>query len=881
MRMNITKKIGLFLLLVMSITTLKAQVVLEGTISNSGGEPEPFANISLPEQNLWGNADENGKYKFENVEAGNVLVEIDQTGYDTLIETVEVATDGVTTIDFVFDTGVQKLEDVVVTGTGNPKASIKASVSISTLKTKDVEKASPRSTAEIFRTIPGIRSESSGGEGNSNITVRGIPVSAGGSRYLLIQEDGLPVLQFGDIAFATQDQFVRYDSNVGRIEALRGGSASVLASNSPAGIINFISKDGKKEGGSVATTLGLDYSSFRTDFEYGAPISDDLSFHLGGFYRLGDGPRKTGYTSNNGGQFKFNVTKKFEKGYVKLYAKFLDDRTASYMPMPMQVSGTNSNPDWGSMPNYDAVSGSLQSAFLQSDRTLDGNGNILNTDVSDGMHSISKSLGAELSFNIGNGWKIIDKGRFSWNNGQFVAPFTAGVGSYDDIVASVSGYNSATYAGTSTAANTADNYMRIAMFNTKLNNFNNFVNDLNISKKFSGIRLNAGIYKSYQKLNMSWFWNEYIMEVNDDNARLIDVYDASGNALTSNGLVTYGIWGLNRNYNTSYDVTAPYAQIEIDAIESLNIEAGLRYDFGKVSGDFTGGGGETAAIDMNQNGTIDAYETAIPVLGNSVTTVDYDYGIFSYSVGANYKINKSNAVFARVSKGGAASADRILFGGYDYMNTDDPELDAVKVNTVSQQEVGYKLRNSRFFLNTTLFRAETKESNYEATTQKKFDNTYESFGVEFDGYVKITDQFDIKAGLTYTKAEIKKALDESVEGNTPRRLPSLMYSVAPSFYTDNFSVGATLIGASKSYAQDNNELVMNGYLLVNPFVGYKLDNGLSFTLNANNLFDTLAVTESEEGVIAEPGQGLVTPTNFVRARALPGRSVSLKVQYEF
>ena len=48
---------------------------------------------------------------------------------------------------------------------------------------------------KFFVTIPGIRAESSGGEGNSNITVRGVPVSAGGSRYLLIQEDGLPVLQ--------------------------------------------------------------------------------------------------------------------------------------------------------------------------------------------------------------------------------------------------------------------------------------------------------------------------------------------------------------------------------------------------------------------------------------------------------------------------------------------------------------------------------------------------------------------------------------------------------------------------------------------------------------------------------------------------------------
>jgi outer membrane receptor protein involved in Fe transport len=64
---------------------------------------------------------------------------------------------------------------------------------------------------------------------------------------LLIQEDGLPVMQFGDIAFGTQDQFTRFDSFVSRVEALRGGSASVFASNSPAGIINFITKTGEKK----------------------------------------------------------------------------------------------------------------------------------------------------------------------------------------------------------------------------------------------------------------------------------------------------------------------------------------------------------------------------------------------------------------------------------------------------------------------------------------------------------------------------------------------------------------------------------------------------------------------------------------------------------
>lgn len=49
---------------------------------------------------------------------------------------------------------------------------------------------------------------------------------------------------FGDISFGTADQFLRVDGQCGSLEVIRGGSASTLASNSPGGIINFISKTG-------------------------------------------------------------------------------------------------------------------------------------------------------------------------------------------------------------------------------------------------------------------------------------------------------------------------------------------------------------------------------------------------------------------------------------------------------------------------------------------------------------------------------------------------------------------------------------------------------------------------------------------------------------
>ena len=89
----------------------------------------------------------------------------------------------------------------------------------------------------VFRQLPGIRSESSSGGGNSNINVRGIPISTGGAKFLSMQEDGLPIVLFGDLLFAPADGFYKADTTLARVESVRGGTASTLTTNGPGGII--------------------------------------------------------------------------------------------------------------------------------------------------------------------------------------------------------------------------------------------------------------------------------------------------------------------------------------------------------------------------------------------------------------------------------------------------------------------------------------------------------------------------------------------------------------------------------------------------------------------------------------------------------------------
>ena len=250
------------------------------------------------------------------------------------------------------------LSAVVVTAAGGDKTKLKSSISVTSVDTETVTDFSPRSEAEVLKLIPGLQASGTAGPGgNANIGVRGIPVSTGGSEYVTIQEDGLPVILFGDVQFGNNDYWIRFDNNVSRVETVRGGSASTFASQGPGAVINYISKTGETKGGEVAVSSGLNFNETRLDFDYGDHINDTLRFHVGGFYKDGSGAAHIGYNAENGYQIKANITKDFDdgKGFLRFNFKRLDDRepTNTSMPTLATLSGNNVT-GFGNLPGIDA-----------------------------------------------------------------------------------------------------------------------------------------------------------------------------------------------------------------------------------------------------------------------------------------------------------------------------------------------------------------------------------------------------------------------------------------------------------------------------------------------------------------------------------------------
>lgn len=727
------------------------------------------------------------------------------------------------------------LERVVVTATSTQGSKMKQSLSVSTMDTEQIQATQAGSAAEVLRSMPGLRAESSGGEGNSNITVRGVPISAGGARYVQLQENGLPVLLFGDVAFATADMFLRVDNSLDQLQVVRGGSASTLATNSPGGVVNFITKTGVDKGGSVGVSFGINrLNQQRIDLDYGSGASKDgTSWHVGGHFRTGDGAHPSGVRQESGGQVQASFSTNLGAGSLRVYAKLLDDRTPTLLPVPTRVVGGQIQAVAGVDPRTYTPYGNNWGP----DSVLNKDNSRSNTNVNDGLTVRSSALGGELSYNLGGGIKLEDKARLSALSGRFTGVFP-----YDGAVQGTytiaSGPNKGqSWTGLATKA---------TIFNTAIDDMGSFSNDLKLTKSIAmadqgRLDLMGGLFVNKQRVSLTWNFNQYQMQIVNSNPALL------ASAGVANGIVGIGApnWGYccQRAIDVDYTTVAPYAAANYES-GPWNVDASVRADRQSASGSINAAGSGT-------------YSAA------KATAVDYNVSRTSFSLGANYRATRDLAMFGRYSDGASFNADRI-FDSYGWNGASI--RNNVPVNVVKQAEVGLKARSGNLSAFVTLFNARTTESNYEATTQKSTRNSYRANGAEVEA-VYLNGDFRLGAGLTVTDAKITDSNDASSVGKTPRRQAKVVYQLTPSYSVGPVSFGASVIGTGKSYGDDANTITMKGYTVINGFVNYQAMKNLTLSLGVNNLGNVVGYTEVE-------GDGHA-------ARSINGRTVKASLRYSF
>jgi catecholate siderophore receptor len=715
-----------------------------------------------------------------------------------------------------------QLDRVVVTGTAVLRPKMRQSVSVSDLDSDQIAASGAVSAAELLRSIPGLRSESSGGESNANVGVRGLPISAGGSRYIQFQEDGMPVLLFGDIAFATPDTWLRADGGIDRLQVVRGGSASALTTGAPGGIINFISKNGEEPGGFVSLAKGLDHDHTRAEFGLGAKLSDKTRFHVGGFYRKGDGGREGAAGTEDGGQIRLNLTHQVQGGFVRIGFKHLDDRSPTYLPTPVRFV----NGQIQEIPGLDPRRTSFYNAGWPLDRTLTSSNGIATSNIRDGLAAKSDVLSAEIDLDAGGGWRLNNKFRWSKNSGRFIGIFPG-----DDVAAAPAGTTIATGPGAGSAY--VGSKFTAVVFNTDVHDVGLTANDVKLSKTFDlgangKLTATGGLFTGTQNLKLTWNFNQYSLSARESGAQLLNVPGVV------NGSPGFGGCCMNTQ-DSRYSTSAPYAALEWE-LGPWNADFSLRQDRNSARGNYyqTIGPGGTAGA---------AYSLSQPQV------INYSFENESYSLGLNHRLNRDLAVFGRLSEGAAYLADRITF--FNSPGLVNGASSVIPTNEVRQLEGGVKWRSGGVSLFATLFMADTDEINVDVTTSpiRVTRTTYDSKGLELEGAWRIGN-FAINGGVTYTDANVKSSTNAAIVGKTPKRQAKLVYQFTPSWSFGDATVGASIIGTTDS--KDDSpagpvSVTLPGFTAVNAFVNYALTPAVTLGLAVNNLFDTIGYTESNDG----------------------------------
>lgn len=789
--------------------------------------------------------------------------------------------------------------EIVVTAAAGDKSAQRSSISVSQVSQESVDNFTPRSQAEVLRTIPGLNLQDTAGPGgNSNIGVRGIPVSTGGSEYVGLQEDGLPVVLFGDMQFGNNDYWVRFDNTVDRVEAVRGGSASTFSSQAPGAVINYVSKTGEVTGGEVGISTALNYNEFRVDFDYGGKLSDSTRFQIGGFVVDGNGPTHLGYKAEKGYQIKANITHEFadNRGYIRLNFKRLDDQEPTFTSMPalVDISGTKIT-GFSVLGNVDPRKYASTGIYDQNFQILNQSGGIETVQMQ-GIHPQATAIGGEFHYEFGGGITVTDKLRWTQMSGVFSNQWTGELstssifgktigdafgtgGSGSDLIGSIR-YAAGPKQGQLYTGNFINNG---AQAYTSMNDVGSLANDLTLSGKFETgggtVKANLGWFHMRQTINMDWRINNVTqaLESNNDNAPL-DLFSTTGAQLTANGLTGFNNqWGGccgGRRYDLSYTDDAPYLQLQGD-FGGLDLDASVRFDHLKATGvSYAGVQGANVTVSDGLG------SASVPTFNTSTTPTDvlnYTKSYTSWSFGALYEVSNNTSLFARVSRGGRFNADRQLYSGnFNADGSLNAGGDHRAVNYISQQEVGLKQRgylgSSRYRFELTFYRAQVQESNYDFTRNLSIDTIYHSYGFEASGGIR-AGGFNLDGYLVYTHARDAKT------NLVPVAMPSWTWLVSPSY-----SAGPVKLGLSASGQSSFNTAgyTAPGKTFVNGFISVEPMEGLQVGLNANNLFNTLGFRANNGFLpVVGPVPGLTATQGVFDNSAMLGRTLTLSIKYKF
>jgi outer membrane receptor protein involved in Fe transport len=715
-------------------------------------------------------------------------------------------------------------EVIIVSGTpgGAGIRKIDASFAVTNIDAGDIGRLAPKSTADLFKAIPGVWVESSGGESGANVFVRGFP-GGGDAPFLTIAMDGSPIYPAPTLSFLENSQLFRIDETIEMVEGLRGGPNPVVSNGQPGLTTNFRLKRGSDTTEALAKYTVSDYGLNRVEIVASGALDDDLYYMVGGYIKSSQGIRDAGFNSEQGNQFTINITKVFDNGELNLYTRQTDDRGTWYLPTPLNVEGIDAN--------YTQIGPLNRQATITY-----GVDNITESfDFGDGRGWDGHVSGGSLKLDLADGWALID--RFNITKG---AANTFGLvpnGSAVTVGDVADNGESATGAVTGTVYDADTPIQQIGRW-VVLKDIESFTNDLAVSKSWDSIDASFGIYSATTKAEDWWSLGNHAYHV------LVPGGEALNGIECNNSAEGCG-WNYDINSVGDASTMAFYATSTWYYNADLSIDAGIRRENHEVN----------YTVDEGLDGVI-------------TKAVQYDETKTSWTLGANYALTDNSGVFVRMNRGYKMpyfDDFRDNFGAFSAGND--------LIQEVTQGELGYKFMNDEIQFFATAFTNEVKGDTFVRRPGAPAEIlTNEAYGVELDGRYSHDSGFSLSVNATIQETEITASATN--EGNEAQRQPGWQVRVTPSYGFEIGDMFATVYGTLSAvddrFGNNENTVVLDGYEKVD--VGFTVEptESLRIQFSVDNLTDEQGITEGDPRNPDSPNGRYIMP-----------RSMQLSATYMF
>jgi iron complex outermembrane recepter protein len=792
------------------------------------------------------------------------------------------------------------LDQIVVTGTPQGQSQKDAPFAISVVSKERLDRSTPSSSVDMLRTVPGFSAEPSGGQGGGqNLYVRGLP--AGGWYYVQYQEDGMTLFDEPQESFFNVDTLFSLDMMTERLEVVRGGTSPLFATNAPGGTVNAITRHGTATPeGAVRMTVGSD-GLRREDAYSSGPLSENVLYSIGGYHRTDDGLRQTGYTADKGGQLRGNLTFLMGDAVLDVDAKYLDDRTAFYNPIPLDDPR---DPTQSLASLIDPLDGTLLSNDLRHTTalTFDGNGTqARNLDLADGIHSKVKQLGTHLQWDLDDGLTLDNRMRFVDAEVDYTALFSgsapadatsylatqlarakAGFGSKVASVGYVTTSNGASYNPAS-----ADNLvLESGLWNARTH-LRTLSDDLRLSKAFGDSALGAhtltaGVNVQHFEYAQDRLLNTVLTTL-QNNAQRLDVlaYDAAGNvvgSVTQNGFVRYGN-GVTRGFaNGTY--LSPYLWDSVK-FGRFGVDAGVRYT--RYSAD----GGVYASTTRNLGDASTLADDNVGGLSGAFSAREDRRHATQWTLGTEFAFTPQLQTFARYTK-----SQRLprLQNVYQTQNAAVTDIDQAEAglrgtfgSTFSFSTVGFWSRFNDLSISAIVL------NDSGAVQTLALVGKTRTVGLESEFTWRPWTHFGMTGSATLQDPQTRSLTNattgtsySNLDGKQIARIPKFIASLSPTLYFDvagrPLQVSATAYRMGQRYVDYTDATALPAYTSYDLGLFAHLSDNLELQLHAANVNNTIGLTEGNARVDTLSGQGTA---EAIYARPIFGRNYNASLTWRW